>query len=186
MNSNPQEMAQAVSQFLRAAGLDPGDKDLIYTPRRVAELWCAEFLSGYQTDPDEIIGQAIEGEPETEMVLIAGLSFHSMCPHHLMPSQGKATVAYLPGERILGLGQIARLVACLTQRLTLQERATRQVAETLLKVPARGAACVMEARHMCLAVAGDRHDDSTIVTSAFVGELKSRPDLRARVLSARS
>ena len=183
MTVNQRQMAQAVVHFLEAAGLDPGDRDLVATPQRVVDLWCTEVLSGYDDDPASIVNEAIEGEPDTDMVLLAGLSFHSMCPHHLMPAQGKATVAYLPEGRILGLGQIARLVACCTQRLTLQERATRQVAEVLMGVPARGAACVMEARHMCLALSGDRHDESLVVTSAFLGEFESRPDLRDRVLA---
>jgi GTP cyclohydrolase I len=118
-------------------------------------------------------------------VIVTDLTFHSMCPHHLMPSRGKAHVAYIPDGRIVGFGRVARLVACYTQRLILQERATHHIANALMTyLPARGAGCVMEAEHLCLAIPGDRHRGSRVLTSAFVGELGEREDLRSRLLAA--
>lgn len=185
MTAKGPELSAAVSQLLRAAGLDTADPELVETPRRVDELWRKEFLSGYQMDPREILRDTIPHAGSTEIVLLRDLSFHSMCPHHLLPSQGKASVAFLPAGRLVGLGQLARLVACFTQRLVLQEHAGEQIAAALMELPARGAACVLEARHMCLAIKDDRHDDAKVVTSAFLGDFATRPDLQQRVLGGR-
>ena len=94
-------------------------------------------------------------------------------------------MAYIPDGKLLGFGRIAQLVACFTQRLTLQERATHQIAQALVDfLPSRGAGCVMEAEQLCLAIPGDRHQASRVLTSAFVGELSERADLRSRLMAA--
>jgi GTP cyclohydrolase I len=164
-------------------GLDPLGSDFRETPARVAELWSKEFLSGYSMDPAEILADPVLGEPDPDAVFVTDLSFHSMCPHHLVPSRGRAHVVYMPAGKLVGFGRIAQLVACFTQRFTLQERATSQVAESLMhNLDARGAGCVMEGEQLCLALPDDRHAASRVVTSTFVGELKERPDLRSRLL----
>lgn len=178
-------VASAVEQLLRAMGQDPRDKDLAETPDRVAKLWAEEFLSGYSMDPKEILSGPVEGEIDPDAVFITDLSFHSMCPHHLLPFRGKAHVAYIPSDKLLGFGKVARLVACFTQRLTLQERATTQITEALMSyLPAKGAGCVMEAEHLCLAIPGDKHQSSQVLTSAFFGEFRERSDLRGRLMAA--
>jgi len=178
-------IAAAVEQLLRAMGLDPADTDLQHTPRRVADLWREEFLSGYHMRPEEILADLVLGETDPDAVFVTHLSFHSMCPHHLMPSRGKAHVAYIPDGRLVGFGKLTRLVACFTQRFTLQERATSQIASALMEhLAARGAACVLEAEHLCLAIPGDKHESSRVVTSAFVGEFRQRPDLMNRLMAA--
>ena len=184
--SERKELEGAVERLLRAMGLDPdSDKELRDTPRRVAELLTTEFLAGYKMDPAEILARPVVGEPDPDAVFVTDLSFHSMCPHHLMPVRGKAHVAYIPDGRLLGFGKVARLVACFTQRFTLQERATHQIAQALVDhLPARGAGCVLEAEHLCLAIPGDKHASSRVLTSAFVGELQERPDLRGRLMAA--
>jgi GTP cyclohydrolase I len=94
-------------------------------------------------------------------------------------------VAYLPDGKLVGFGRLAELVECFTKRLTLQERATHQIAEALCnQLGARGAGCVIEAEQLCLALPGERHDQSGVVTSAFMGEMRDRPDLKARLLEA--
>jgi GTP cyclohydrolase I len=167
-------------------GLDPeGDKELTKTPQRVAEMWSHEFLSGYEMDPAVILAEPVLGEADPDAVFVTDLSFHSMCPHHLMPVRGKAHVAYQPDGKLLGFGKIGQLVACFTQRFTLQERATHQIAQALLEhLPARGAGCVLEAEHLCLAIPGDKHESSRVVTSAFVGDFRERSDLRNRLMAA--
>jgi GTP cyclohydrolase I len=108
-----------------------------------------------------------------------------MCPHHLLPYRGVAHVAYLPQGKLVGFGRLAELVDCFTKRLTLQERATHQIADALCRhLGARGAGCVIEAEQLCLALPAEKHDQSGVVTSAFVGEMRERPDLKARLLEA--
>jgi GTP cyclohydrolase I len=184
--SNERDLEDAVERLLRAMGLDPkSDKELRDTPARVATFWQSEFLAGYRMDPAEILSDPVVGEPDPDAVLVTDLSFHSMCPHHLMPVRGRAHVAYVPMGRLLGFGKIARLVTCFTQRFTLQERATHQIAQALMDhLPARGAGCVLEAEHLCLAIPGDKHEASRVLTTAFVGELQERPDLRSRLMAA--
>jgi GTP cyclohydrolase IA len=176
---------KALHELFASMGLDPESKDLRETPRRVAELWRREFLAGYRRDPREILSSPVLDESNPDAVFIEGLSFHSMCPHHLLPSRGKAHVAYIPDGKLLGFGRIAELVACFTQRFTLQERATAQIAQALMEhLPARGAGCVMEAEHLCLSIPGDKHESSRVLTSAFVGEFRERSDLRGRLMAA--
>jgi len=183
---NPEAMSAAVAALLRAAGLDPaGDADLKQTPERVARLWQEEFLAGYAMDPAKILGDLVVGETDPDVVIVSGLRFHSMCPHHLVPFRGVAHLAYIPAGKLAGFGRLADLVECFTKRLTLQERATHQLAHALWQgLGARGAGCVMEAEQLCLALPGERHDKSGVLTSAFAGEMRERPDLKARLLAA--
>jgi GTP cyclohydrolase IA len=178
------ELRAAVDALLRAAGRDPArDPDLGETARRVARLWRTEFLAGYDLDPAAILGEPVIGEADPDVVVVRGLRFHAMCPHHLLPYRGVAHVAYMPAGRLAGFGRLAELVDCFTKRLTLQERATHQIAEALGRhLGARGAGCVMEAEQLCLALPAEKHDRSAVVTSAFVGEMRERPDLKARLL----
>jgi GTP cyclohydrolase I len=179
-------ISAAVSALLRAAGRDPtSEVDLRQTPERVAKLWIDEFLAGYAMDPAKILGEPVLGEADPDVVIVSGLRFHSMCPHHLVPFRGVAHVAYIPAGRLAGFGRLADLVECFTKRLTLQERATGQIAEALWQgLCARGAGCVLEAEQLCLALPGERHDRSSVLTSVFVGEMCERPDLKARLLAA--
>jgi GTP cyclohydrolase I len=184
--SKHEGLSAAVAALLRAAGRDPaGDPDLAQTPERVAKLWREEFLAGYAMDPAKILGEPVTGEADPDVVVVGGLRFHSMCPHHLVPFRGVAHVAYIPAGKLAGFGRLADLVECFTKRLTLQERATHQIAEALWHgLGARGAGCVLEAEQLCLSLPGERHDQSGVVTSAFVGEMRERPDLKARLLAA--
>jgi GTP cyclohydrolase I len=179
-------IAAAVAALLRATGHDPsGERELQQTPERVAKLWVEEFLAGYAMEPAKILGEPVLGEDNPDVVIVSGLRFHSMCPHHLVPFRGVAHVAYMPAGKLAGFGRLADLVECLTKRLTLQERATHQIAEAMwLGLGARGAGCVMEAEQWCLALPGERHDQSKVVTAAFVGAMNDRPDLKARLYGA--
>ncbi len=176
----------AIESLLNATGLDPKTNgDLTTTPARVAKLWQTEFLAGYMMDPVQILSEPVLGEADPDVVIVGGLRFHAMCPHHLVPYRGVAHVAYIPNGKLVGFGRLADLVECFTKRLTLQERATHQIAESLSRgLSAKGAGCVIEAEQMCLALPGERHDQSGVVTSAFVGEMLHRPDLKARLLDA--
>lgn len=186
MQHDRDAIAAAVAALLRATGHDPsGEPDLRQTPERVARLWVEEFLAGYAMNPATILGEPVLGEADPDVVVVSGLRFHSMCPHHLVPFRGVAHVAYMPAGRLAGFGRIADLVECLTKRLTLQERATHQIADAVWRgLGARGAGCVMDAEQGCLALPGERHSQSRVVTAAFVGEMEQRRDLKARLYDA--
>ncbi len=179
-------MRAAIDDLLRGAGLDPAlNPDLLKTADRVTRMWQAEFLAGYAMDPAVILAEPVLGEADPDVVVVGGLRFHAMCPHHLVPYRGIAHVAYLPQGKLVGFGRLADLVDCFTKRLTLQERATHQIADALWRgLGARGAGCVIEAEQLCLALPGEKHDQSGVVTSSFVGEMCDRPDLKARLLEA--
>jgi GTP cyclohydrolase I len=178
-------MEGALREFLAACGLPLDQPDFATTPERVARTWMAEFLDGYQRDPAVILGAPVEGEADPDVVIVGGLRFHAMCPHHLLPYRGLAHVAYIPAGRLVGFGRLAELVDCFAHRLTLQERITHQIAQALVDhLGALGAGCVMEASQMCLSIPGEKHDQSGVVTSAFVGQMQARPDLKARLMEA--
>ena len=172
----------AVSQFLTACDLDPAHKDLVGTPDRVSRLWREQFLSGYAMDPATILGDPVVGEAQTELVVVRSLPFQGMCPHHLLPYIGKATVAYLPGDKLVGFSRLGELVECFTRRLTLQERACNDIVDALMEhLGARGAGCVMSGDHTCLRIPGRRHDAS-VVTASYRGEMQGRPELADRLM----
>ncbi|MBN2575745.1 MAG: GTP cyclohydrolase I FolE [Deltaproteobacteria bacterium] len=186
MHHDRDAIATAIAALLRATGHDPSrDADVRQTPGRVAKLWVEEFLAGYAMDPAKILADPVLGETDPDVVVVSGLRFHSMCPHHLVPFRGVAHVAYIPAGKLAGFGRLADLVECFTKRLTLQERATHDIAHALWRgLDARGAGCVLEAEQLCLALPGERHDSSFVVTSAFVGEMAERPDLKTRLFAA--
>ena len=176
------DLAAALQRLLEAAGLDLRHKDLTRTPPRVAKLWDEEFLSGYGMEPARILGDPVTGEAATELVVIRDLPYHGMCPHHLLPYIGTATVAYLPGDKLVGFGRLGDLVRCFTKRLTLQERACNDIVDALMEhLAARGAGCVMKGEHMCLRIPGTKHQ-AAVVTASFRGQMQARPELQDRLM----
>lgn len=175
-------MERAVAVFLEAAGLDmASDPNLARTPRRVAEAWMNDFLDGYRTTPEEALGERYpvpEGE-EGGLVVVADLRFHSMCPHHLLPYQGRAHLAYIPSGGVVGFGRLAALLDCFAHRLILQEALAREVAQALVQVlGSPGAACVLEAEQFCLRIRGGTRCDAVTHSEAYEGTLRDGPDLR--------
>jgi len=149
-------VARAVADLLRALGLDPArDPELAETPRRVADLY-AEILSGLDPDGEPDLA-TFPSEGEGGLVIVRDLPFHTLCVHHFVPFFGRAHVAYLPGERIVGISGPARLVDYYARRPQLQERMTEQVAAHLGSLVApRGVAVMLEARHLCMEMRGIR------------------------------
>jgi GTP cyclohydrolase IA len=183
----PGALARSVVRFLDALGLPAQVRrgaDLDKTPERVAEAWSKDLLDGYRHDPAEILAEAM---PSTgrELVAVTGIDYHSVCPHHLLPSRGLAHVAYVPGGRLVGFGQLARLVDALAHRLVLEEDLARQVAEALMvHAGARGAACVLEAEQMCLSVRGERRPRARAHAQFFAGVMAEDGALARRFLAA--
>jgi GTP cyclohydrolase I len=180
------ELTTAVEALLRAAGRDLNDADFSATPSRVARLWLEDVLIGYRVEPEQILADPVLGEADPQAVMIHNLSFHSMCPHHLLPYRGLVHVGYIPDGKLAGFGRIAELVKCFSRRLTLQERITRQIAQALIDhLGAKGAGCAIEAEQLCLALPSDEHRQSTVLTTAFLGEFERRPELREALLRPR-
>ena len=180
------DLAAAVEGFLDALALPPavrGGRELAGTPRRVAEAWVEDLLDGYRQQPDRILGEAMPAPARAGLVAVTSIDYHSMCPHHLLPSRGIAHVAYLPGRTVVGFGQLARLVDCFAHRLVLEEDLARQIAEALAAhLGARGAACVLDAEQFCLSVRGERRREARAHAECFLGALEEEPH-RARFLA---
>jgi GTP cyclohydrolase I len=163
-------MAEATRAFLRAAGLDPDHEEVAQTPERVASAWCESFLDGYAHDPREILSETLQSDGAGP-VLIRDISFHSICPHHLLPFAGVAHVAYVPGEKVVGFSRLVRLLDCYAHRLTLQERIAREVADSLVEhLGAHAAACALDAEQGCVTLRGVRRPGSRVWTEAVAGE----------------
>jgi GTP cyclohydrolase I len=181
--ATPDALEGAVAAFLEACGRSTEERDLQGTPRRVAELWRAQFLDGYELDSAIILGDLVEGEGDNEIVVVRDIPCHGMCPHHLMPWTGRATVAYLPEAALVGFGRLAQLVRAHTHRLTLHERACNEIADALVEhLAARGSACVITATHNCLNVPEDKHG-THVVAASYRGEFKTRRDLQAQLVA---
>ena len=171
-------MQDLVRQLLDAIGEDPTRDGLEQTPRRVEQS--LRFLtSGYDTDIDQVINDALFSVEYSEMVIVRDIDFYSLCEHHLLPFFGKCHVAYLPNRRVIGLSKLPRIVDVFSRRLQVQERLTSQIAETIReKVDPLGVAVVMEATHLCMAMRGVEKQNSVTVTSAMLGVF--REDARTR------
>ncbi len=173
---------QAVTQILRAVGEDPEREGLLSTPKRVAGAY-EELLSGYRVDPAELINNAVFDVEYDDMVIVRDIEYFSLCEHHMLPFMGHAHVAYIPGEKVIGLSKIPRIVDMFSRRLQVQERLTRQIAlfiETVLG--AHGVAVVMDGQHMCSMMRGVQKCHSGMTTSAFLGAFKQNRDLRQEFL----
>jgi GTP cyclohydrolase I len=171
--------ARAVADLLRALGKDPDAEHLADTPRRVAESY-AELL----TCPPFRLTTFANDEGYNELVLARDIPVHSLCEHHLLPFSGIAHVGYLPGERILGLSKLARVVEMFARDLQVQERLTQQVANWLQEhLAPRGVGVVIEAEHLCMSLRGVRATGSRTVTSALHGLVRDDARTRAEFFS---
>jgi GTP cyclohydrolase I len=167
--------------LLEWIGEDPSRDGLVATPRRVIDAW-VEMTSGYHEDPAELLSVRFEAAHD-EIVVLNGIRFSSLCEHHILPFTGTASVAYLPGEKIVGLSKLARLVSCYARRLQVQERLTDQIASALMEhAGAAAAAVVIRASHHCMGCRGVRQPDAVMVTSSMLGLFRDTPEARAEVL----
>lgn len=158
-------------------------KELRETPRRVAGSFLDELVDGYEKDPAEILAHATESGAR-DLVLLTGIDYVSVCPHHLLPSRGVAHVAYLPRGRVVGFGRLVELVDALSHRLVLAEDLALEVASALERhLSARGAACILVGEHLCLSTRGQRRPRARAHVEAFTGELAERGPERSRLLA---
>ncbi|MCA9243198.1 MAG: GTP cyclohydrolase I FolE [Phycisphaerales bacterium] len=172
---------RAVREILLAIGEDPDRDGLQKTPNRVARMY-TELFHGLHEDPDRHL-ETVFDENHHELVVLRDIPFNSMCEHHLMPFEGKAHLAYIPGGKIVGLSKLARIVDGYAARPQVQERLTTQIADLLAeKVHAQGAAVVIEAVHTCMTCRGVRKPGSVMVTSALRGVMHSNESTRSEAM----
>jgi GTP cyclohydrolase I len=162
---------RAIDSFLRALGHE-AEGDLADTPRLVAQAWCRDLLDGYALDPgQELRDGAVDlGSEHPGLVVLRNLTATTMCPHHLLPAHGRATIAYLPRRKVAGFGAIAKALRARTRRLTFQEQAGEDMAALLVEhLDARGAYCQLHLSHGCLVVRGTREADAVVESVALAG-----------------
>jgi len=184
-----ERVAAAIRDILDAIGEDPDRPGLRLTPGRVADAY-AEFFAGVQADAAEPLAHTISiahgPAPDTQpsgAVMLRDIQFRSVCEHHLLLFRGKAHVAYLPGDKVVGLGALAKVVEILAARPQVQERLGEQIADTISEsLEARGVLVVLEATHGCVTMRGERQREASTVTIAARGEF-TEPVARAELIT---
>jgi GTP cyclohydrolase I len=176
-------VAGAIRTIIAGIGEDPDRQGLARTPARVERMY-AELTAGYHVDPDRLINGAIFDVDYSEMVVVRGISFSSLCEHHLLPFFGTAAVAYIPRGRVIGLSKIPRIVEMYARRLQVQERLTQEIADLLMaRLDPKGVGVVIEATHLCATMRGVRKPGTLMTTSAVLGLFRSNDKTRAEFLS---
>jgi len=176
-------IAAHAAALIANLGEDPRRESLRDTPERYAKAM--RFLtSGYESEPEDVVGNGIFSAEGEGVVLVRDVEFHSLCEHHLLPFFGRVHVAYLPGDKIIGLSKIPRLVDLYSRRLQVQERITEQVADALMNLlEPKGVLVLAEARHLCMAMRGVEKQHSATATRALRGVYAHDAQARQEVLS---
>lgn len=179
---NLKRAERAVRELLISMGEDPNREGLADTPRRVARMY-QELFAGNQTDP-EIHLRRTFNEPYDELVVLRDIDFASLCEHHLLPFIGRAHVAYLPGNRVVGLSKLARTVDAFARRPQVQERLTSQIADSIMQhLKARAVIVVIESEHLCMKVRGVAKPNSVMATSAIRGAFRTDAAARSEAMT---
>ena len=178
------EAESAVRTLIAFAGDDPAREGLVDTPKRVVSAY-EELFGGYRESADDVLDRTFsETGGYDDMVLVRDIPFHSHCEHHIMPFIGKAHIAYVPIERVVGLSKLARLINVFSLRLQTQEHLNSQIASSIEKVlRPRGVAVMLEAEHTCMSMRGVAKSGSSTITSQYLGAFRDDPQLQARFLS---
>ena len=165
-----EEAEAAVRTLIAWAGDDPAREGLLETPRRVTKAF-GEFFAGYDEDPKEVLSKTFkEVGGYDDLVLVKDIPFSSHCEHHMVPFVGKAHIAYLPHDGVVGISKLARLVEVFSRRLQVQEAMTAQIIDAINEhLNPRGAAVLLEAEHMCMSMRGVRAHGAVTVTQRFTG-----------------
>src|SRR5438874_262648 len=170
-------------EVLLRLGEDPERDGLVRTPERVAKAM--EYLTrGYQEDPAKLLTGALFDVDYDEMVIVKDIEMFSLCEHHMLPFYGKVHVAYLPKGKVIGLSKIPRLIDVFARRLQVQERLTKEIADTIQEaIDPIGVGVVIEARHLCMMMRGVEKQHSATVTSAMLGAFRNEHETREEFLS---
>ena len=165
---NKEEIKTDLFKQIEYIGDDPIREGLLETPNRIVKMW-SEIFKGYKQDPKDIL-TTFAADGYDQIIILKDIEFYSMCEHHMIPFFGKAHVAYLPGEKVIGISKLARLVDIYARRLQIQERLVDQVTEALMKyLQPKGAACIIEASHLCMRMRGVAKQNSVMITSSMKG-----------------
>ena len=168
-----EEAEQAFTKIIRWLGEDPSREGLLSTPKRLVKAF-KEYFKGYHEDPKKILEKTFgDVEGYDDMVVQKNISVQSHCEHHMAPIIGVAHVAYIPGERVVGLSKLARVVEVFSKRLQTQERLTMQIAKTLMEaLDAKGVAVTIDATHQCMTMRGIKKEQATTITNYYLGQFK--------------
>ena len=173
----------AVRSILGNVGEDPDRQGLLGTPDRIARMY-DEVLGGYDVELEKLVNGALFDVAYDEMIVVKDIEFYSMCEHHMLPFFGRAHVAYIPSEKVIGLSKIPRIVEMFARRLQVQERMTRQIADTIDEIlNPQGVAVVIEGNHMCSMMRGVKKQEASMVTSAMQGCFKKSDKTRNEFLN---
>ena len=178
-----EEAMEAVRTLIAWAGDNPNREGLIDTPKRVVNAY-REWFRGYDLDPAEELSRVFEDvSGYDDMVILRDIDIESHCEHHIAPFLGKACVAYLPTDKVVGISKLVKVVEIFARRLQTQETMTAQIAEAIdSALKPRGSAVMIDAAHQCMTTRGVHHPDVSTITTQFTGEFKTNPALQDRFL----
>lgn len=176
------ENMRSIYSIISSIGDNPERVGVLETPHRVVKSW-EQLYCGYNQKPEDFL--KVFEEPSEEMVLLRDIELYSMCEHHMLPFIGKAHVAYIPnGKQVVGISKLARLVEMFARRLQIQERIGIQVTDALMEhLKPRGAACIIEAQHLCMQMRGVSKQNSVMVTSSMRGVFKTDSTTRSELMN---
>ena len=174
---------EAFKTILQWIGEDPEREGLLETPKRVVKAF-KEYFKGYKEDPNLVLDKTFgDVEGYDDMVVQKNISVQSHCEHHMAPIIGKAHVAYIPRDRVVGLSKLARVVEVFSKRLQTQERLTMQIANTLMKsLDAKGVAVTIDSTHQCMTMRGIKKEQASTVTNYYLGQFKEDLSYQNRYL----
>ncbi|MDB3893907.1 GTP cyclohydrolase I FolE [Candidatus Pelagibacter sp.] len=177
------EAEEAFKTILAWMGEDPSREGLLETPKRVVKAY-KEYFAGYKEDPNKILDKTFgDVDGYDDMVVQKNISVQSHCEHHMAPIIGKAHVAYIPNERVVGLSKLARVVEVFSKRLQTQERLTMQIAKTLMQsLDAKGVAVTIDSTHQCMTMRGIKKEQASTVTNYYLGQFKDDLSYQNRYL----
>jgi len=186
LNPKPtrEEAEAAVKTLISWAGDNPNREGLLETPKRVVKSY-EEFYSGYDQDPEDILSKVFEEvEGYDEIIIVKDIRLESHCEHHMVPILGKAHVAYIPDQRVVGISKLARVVDLYAKRLQTQETMTAQIADTIDRVlKPKGVAIVIDAAHQCMSSRGVHKTETSTVTSRMLGAFRENPKSRMEFMN---
>ncbi len=177
------EAEDAFRTILSWMGEDPSREGLLETPKRVVKAF-KEYFKGYKENPIQVLDKTFgDVDGYDDMVIQKNISVQSHCEHHMAPIIGKAHVAYIPKERVVGLSKLARVVEVFSKRLQTQERLTMQIANTLMEsLDAKGVAVTIDSTHQCMTMRGIKKEQATTVTNYYLGQFKEDLSFQNRYL----